>query len=115
MDCFDCGSALTEEETRQFSLDSEFRVNSRWDNEAGLDVPLCDTCFTELYTLSIVDDEEDEEEDEDEDEEEEGDEEYEVYCDECGCGIEGAHEEDYESKIPLCKPCSEPADDVLYE
>lgn len=109
MQCFDCGTALTEEETRQFSLDPEFRVNSRWDIEADLDVPLCDTCFADVDTLSLEDEDDDEEEDEEEEED------FEVYCDECGCGIEGAHEEDYEGKIPLCKPCSEPADDVLYE
>ena len=106
MQCFDCGRDLNEEEIRQFSLDPEFRVNSRWDEENGLDVPLCDTCFTEVETLSISHSEEEEDEDE---------EEYEVYCDECGCGIEGACEEEYEGKIPLCESCDEPADDVLYD
>ena len=105
MDCFDCGNALTEEEIRQFSLDPEFRVNNRWDEEAECDVPLCDACYTSPSTPSISEDEEEEEDEED----------YEVYCDECGCGIEGAHEEDYENKLPLCESCNEPADDVLYD
>lgn len=105
MQCFECGKELSDEEIRQFSLDTEFRVNSRWDEDAGLDVPLCDTCFTEVQTLSIVSSEDEEEEEE----------EYEVYCDECGCGIEGAYEEDYEGKVPLCLSCDEPADDVIYE
>lgn len=109
MQCFDCGRDLSEEEIRQFLLDPEFRVNSRWDEENEIDVPLCDTCFTEIRTLSIASSEDDS------DDEEEEEDEYEVYCDECGCGIEGAHEEDYEGKVPLCLSCDEPADDVIYE
>jgi hypothetical protein len=110
MDCFECGTALTEEEIRQFSLDPEFRVNSRWDEEGQCDVPLCDLCMASPSTPSISSEEEEEEE-EDEDEI------YEVYCDECGHGIYGACEEDYTGStiVPLCESCNEPADDVLYE
>ena len=107
MECFDCGKKLTDEEIRQFSLDPDFRVNSRFDERKGC-VPLCDECFTTPHTPPILSDDEDEEEEEEEDEEEEEEEDEKVYCEECGQLVYDSQEDDYSDDdiIPLCEECA---------